>query len=89
MSEFIQVGTAAMRDPLTGDFLPSVPLYIRAEDQAKVETPVFDAEIMKTLAEKYRAYRKEARKQKRPARAVRLSVEPETEEDDEGQKKTR
>ena len=42
MSEYIQVGVTAMRDPITGDFLPSVPLYIRAEDQEKVEPPIID-----------------------------------------------
>ena len=65
MSEFIQVGSTAMRDPVTGEFLPSVPLYIRAEDQGKVATPVFDGELMRTLAEKFRAYRKEERQQKK------------------------
>lgn len=33
MSEFIQIGQTAIRDPITGEFLPAVPLYIRAEDQ--------------------------------------------------------
>ena len=32
---FIQVGVTALRDPATGDFLPAVPLYIKAEDGAE------------------------------------------------------
>lgn len=31
---FIQVGFTATRDPGTGEFLPSMPLYIKATDQA-------------------------------------------------------
>lgn len=30
--KYIQIGVTAMRDPLTGGFLPSIPLYVRAED---------------------------------------------------------
>lgn len=32
--EFIQVGFTALRDPVTRDFLPAVPLYIKADDTA-------------------------------------------------------
>ena len=73
MSEYIQVGVTAMRDPATGEFLPSVPLYIREEDREKVAVPVYDEEIIKTLAEKFRAYKKEERKQKK-SRPVRIST---------------
>lgn len=34
MDGYIEVGLTALRDPATGDFLPAVPLYIRAEDWA-------------------------------------------------------
>ena len=67
MSKYIQVGSAAMRDPISGEFLESVPLYIRAEDQKKVEAPLFDGEIMRNLAEKFKAYKmadREAKKNK-------------------------
>lgn len=33
--KFIQVGVTALRDPATGEFLPAVPLYIKAEDGAE------------------------------------------------------
>lgn len=32
--EFVQIGVTAMRTP-TGDFLPSVPLYIKTTDAIK------------------------------------------------------
>lgn len=32
--EFVQIGVTAMRTP-TGDFLPSVPLYIKTSDAIK------------------------------------------------------
>ena len=32
---YIQIGVTALRDPATGDFLPAVPLYIKAEDGAE------------------------------------------------------
>ena len=68
MSEFVQVGTTAMRDPVTGDFLPAVPLYVRAEDQRKCEPPVFDGAMIRTLADKFRQYKQEERKAKKKAR---------------------
>ena len=34
MSEFIQVGVTALRDPATGEYLPAVPLYIKADESA-------------------------------------------------------
>ena len=30
--KYVQIGVTAMRDPVTGEMLPSVPLYIRRED---------------------------------------------------------
>ena len=67
MSRFIQVGTTAMRDPATGGFLESVPLYIRAEDQKKVEPVVIDDSALRMLAEKFAAYQREAKKAKKKA----------------------
>lgn len=64
MSEFIQVGTAAMRDP-EGNFLPAVPLYVRAEDANRIETPMFDGQLMRSLYSKYEEYRKAERAAKR------------------------
>ena len=63
MNNFIQVGTTALRDPGTGEFLEPVPLYIRAEDKGKCQTIVMDGEgLAKLFVEKYKAYLKENRK---------------------------
>ncbi len=63
MNEYIQVGTTALRDPVTGGFLPAVPLYIRAEDQRSCEAPVIEGDtLQKSLADKFAAYRKTERK---------------------------
>ena len=43
MSEFIKVGVTAMRDPMTGELLESVPLYVRSTD-AGDQLPVIDTE---------------------------------------------
>lgn len=68
MSEYIHVGVMAMRDPITGDFLPSVPLYVRAEDQEKVEAPVFDDAAIRMLADKWKQYVQASRREKKKTR---------------------
>ncbi len=68
MSEYIQVAVTAMRDPITGDFLESVPLYIRAEDQKKVEAPVFDDAAIRMLADKWKQYVQASRREKKKTR---------------------
>lgn len=55
MSGFIQVGQTAMRDPVTGEMLPAVPLYIAAEDAGKVPQVDLD-NIGSILAGKMKAY---------------------------------
>lgn len=55
MSEFVQIGTAAMRDPVTGDFLPSVPLYIREEDRSAAAEPL-EYDLKKLFAGKMEEY---------------------------------
>jgi hypothetical protein len=42
MSEFVQVGVTAMRDPKTGEPLQQVPLYVEVIDGAEPELPEFD-----------------------------------------------
>lgn len=58
MGEFIQIGVTAMRDPVTGDFLPAVPIYIRAEDQGTV-AETLDGDLKALLAGKMARYRQE------------------------------
>lgn len=64
MDEYIQVGVTAMRDP-AGNFLPSVPLYIRAEDQDKVGQPYLDDALFKQLVNKWKEYEKSARRERK------------------------
>lgn len=54
---FIQVGVTALRDPATGDFLPAVPLYIKAEDGAVEAEEKLTRDIGKLLAERMRRYK--------------------------------
>lgn len=68
MGGFIEVGVTAMRDPITGDFLESVPLYIRAEDQKKVEATVFDDAAIRMLADKWKQYVQASRREKKKTR---------------------
>lgn len=59
MSEFIQIGSTALRDPVTGEFLPAVPLYIRTEDREACEAAVIDGDgLQKELAKKFAAYKR-------------------------------
>lgn len=56
--EYIQIGVTALRDPETGDFLPSVPLYIKATPEAKASEEKLHFDIAKILAEKMGEYKK-------------------------------
>ena len=53
---YIQIGVTALRDPVTGDFLPAVPLYIRAEEGAEeAEQAIIDG-IGNLLARRIKQY---------------------------------
>lgn len=54
--KYIQVGFTALRDPVTCDYLPAVPLYIKAEDGAEEAEQELFADIGKLLAHHIRAY---------------------------------
>lgn len=55
--KFIQIGVTALRDPATGDFLPAVPLYIKAEDGAQEAEQSLIDDLGKLFAERMRRYR--------------------------------
>lgn len=64
MCEFIQVGVTALRDPMTGDFLPAVPLYIEKKDMDSGAVPEIDLyNIGKELGTKFKAYMDACRKE--------------------------
>ena len=72
MAEYIQVGSTAMRDPATGDFLPAVPLYVRAEDRERCEVPVIDGDALaRVFAEKFRLYQKVRREENQRRKKTR------------------
>lgn len=64
---FIQIGVAAMRDPVTGDFLPSIPIYTRSEDAEGIAEPL-GYDLMQ-LGKKVEEYRREARRLEEEAKA--------------------
>lgn len=54
--KYIQIGVTAARDPATGDFLPAVPLYIKAEDGAEEGEEKLIQDIGHLLALRMKAY---------------------------------
>ena len=67
MSGYIQIGQTAARDPITGEFLPAVPLYIRKKDMAAAP-PLDDFPVAEVLGKKFGEYMKSIRKLEREAR---------------------
>lgn len=55
-TKFIQIGITALRDPATGNFLPAVPLYIEATEDATESEKTMIKDIGKVFAEKMRQY---------------------------------
>ena len=54
--EYIQIGYTALHDPATGDYLPAVPLYIKASDgAAEAEQKVIE-DIGNLFAMRMKAY---------------------------------
>jgi len=60
VSGYVQIGVTALRAPGTGEFLPAVPLYIRAEDAEGPYVPKDDGGLMKELSEKMKQYHEAA-----------------------------
>jgi len=46
MSEFIQVGMTAMRDPMTGEPLEAVPLYVEVTEGKAPPLPEIDRKAL-------------------------------------------
>lgn len=56
MQKFIQIGITALRDPATGDFLPAVPLYIEATENATQAESAMIKDIGRVFAERMKQY---------------------------------
>jgi len=54
---FIQVGVTALRNRGTGEFLPAVPLYIRADDGAVADEEKLMQNLGALLAARMRQYK--------------------------------
>lgn len=54
--EYIQIGYTALRDPKTGDYLPAVPLYIKADGDAGEAEQKVIGDIGNLLARRMKAY---------------------------------
>lgn len=54
--EAIPVGSFALRDPATGEFLPSVPLYIEKDERAQASEAMLHREIAHIFADKFGQY---------------------------------
>ena len=57
MDEFVEVGYTAMRDPVTGDFLPAVPLFIRRDDMEKDSQERLINDLGKLFAQRFKDYK--------------------------------
>lgn len=53
---FIQIGQTAARDPLTGEFLPAVPIYAEATPELEQAQAATVSEIGKLFAGKMKQY---------------------------------
>lgn len=53
---YIQVGATALRDPITGEFLPAVPLYVKSEDCAEESEEKLIEDIGRLMAARMRRY---------------------------------
>ena len=62
---YIQVGVTAMRDE-NGDFLPAVPLFIKADDSAIAGEEQLIKDMAKLLAHRMKAYIDECRRSGKP-----------------------
>ena len=62
MSGYVQIGQTALRDPLTGEFLPAVPLFIRESDAAAA-APLEEINVAQVFTETFRQYRDGCKKE--------------------------
>lgn len=62
---YIQVGVTALRDE-NGDFLPAVPLFIKADDSAIAGEEALIKDLAKLVAHRMKAYIDECRRTGQP-----------------------
>lgn len=57
--QFMQIGAAALRNPATGEFYPSFPLFMRKEDEAIASREKVINGIARIFADKIKHYEAE------------------------------
>lgn len=67
MEKYIQIGVTALRNPSDGSYLPAVPLYIKAEEDAAEGEEQLIEDIGKLFADRMRRYQEECLKAGVPA----------------------
>lgn len=60
--QFMQIGAAALRNPATGEFYPSFPLFMRKEDEAIVSREKVINGIARIFADKIKQYEAECKR---------------------------
>lgn len=58
---FIQIGVTALRDPKTGEYLPAVPMYIKADAESKAAEDALMRDIGRLFADRMRRYQTECK----------------------------
>lgn len=61
MEGYIQVGVTALRDPVTREYLPAVPLYVKADESTEAEQMQLCQDIGQLLAHRMRDYAEKCR----------------------------
>ena len=61
--EYIQVGFTALRDPATGGYLPSVPLFIEGTPEAIAGQEALTQDVARLFAHRLKAYEDGLRKE--------------------------
>lgn len=59
---YIQIGVTALREPGTGEFLPEVPLYVKADEGNEEAEERLISDFAKLMALKMRSYQEGCRK---------------------------
>lgn len=57
--KYIQIGVTALRDPKTGEYLPAVPMYIKADESSTQGQEALIEDIGKLFADRMRRYQAE------------------------------
>lgn len=52
----IQIGTTALRNPKTGEFLSDIPVYIESSPETEESEEKLEINIGKVFAEKFKQY---------------------------------